>query len=138
MAKHLGFEDENIPVVDLKRLPKPQSSPAKPAIVCRFALLGSRRKFFRSYLANLSLCLTDVGYTMEQDDGSGSCGRIFINESLSKRVRDIRSLALQMRKSGHVQKVLTKDGVIHVKLGDNNVVPCHSKQSLLDKLNLSI
>lgn len=131
IAKHLGYNEENVPAVELARLPSKSST----TILCRFARRTSRNKFFQAYLRNLPLCLVDIGYATSKYDSSGS-QRIFINESLSKRVRDIRSLAMRMKKAGRIQTVTTRNGVIRVKLKDT-VIPCHSKQDLLDILNLS-
>lgn len=130
IAKQLGYKEESVPAVELERLPSSSS------IVCRFALRTSRRKFFQTYLKNLSLCLGDIGYSTINADSDGSLGRIYINEYLSRRICGIRSLAMKMKKAGRIQKVLTRDGVIHVKLKDA-IVPCYSKQALRDKLNLS-
>lgn len=140
IAKHLGYNDAEVPLVELVRLAKPKSSPPLHSpIVCRFAHRGSRHKFFHNYLANLSLCLADIGYPSKDDGDGGNINRIFINENLSNRARNIRKIAIKMKKAGLVQKVLVRDGVIFVKLADkDSIVPCYSKQSLLDKLNLSI
>lgn len=136
IAKRLGYKDEDVPVVDLDRIPSTSSD--KSFIVCRFALRTSRYKFFKSYLSDLSLCLKDIGYSPNPNDTNGSLSRIFINESLSKRVRDIRSTAMRMKKAGLIEKVSIRDGEVLVELHKMDpFLPCRTKQALLETLNLS-
>lgn len=124
MANTLGYKDNQLPMVSLRRMARDPIAPgAMPPIVCQFALKNVRDDFYRSYLNLKTLSLRNFGFDSDN--------RVYINENLTELARQIRSEALKLKKKGRLLRVYSRDGVVFVKgPGAADAVACHT----LDKL----
>lgn len=108
IAVSIGFDENNLPIVCLRRMTRgPISSGASPLILCEFSLRQERNEFYRQYLSKRSLCLQNIGFE--------SANRVYINENLTSNARQIRAEAIKLRKSGQLENVTTRNGVVFVK-----------------------
>lgn len=124
MGNALGYKDNHLPMVSLRRMARDPITPGTmPPIVCQFALKNVRDEFYRSYLNLRSLSLRNFGFDSDN--------RVYINENLTEQARQIRSEALKLKKNGKLLRVYSRDGVVFVKgPGAAEAVACHT----LDKL----
>lgn len=124
MANTLGYKDNQLPMVSLRRMARDPIAPGTmPPIVCQFALKNVRDEFYRSYLNLKTLSLRNFGFDSDN--------RVYINENLTEQARQIRSEALKLKKKGRLLRVYSRDGVVFVKgPGAADAVACHT----LDKL----
>lgn len=124
VANSLGYKDNQLPMVSLRRMARIPITPGTmPPIVCQFALKNVRDEFYRSYLNLKTLSLRNIGFDSDN--------RVYINENLTEQARQIRSEALKLKKKGKLLRVYTRDGVVFVKNpGAAEAEACHS----LDKL----
>lgn len=112
-CRSLGYADNNIPHVDIRRLAKgTPSSGTTYLILVQFAITVQRNEFFARYLRSPKLSLTDIGFTTNR--------RIFVNENLSIAARELRAKALQMKKREQLMAVYTKFGILYVKKSANS------------------
>lgn len=92
-------------------------------IVVEFSLLNDRNDFYSAYLKNHELKLRDVGLNSD--------ARIYINENLTLTARKLKVLALNLKRSGKLSSVFTKQGIVHVKrTSDDPPVPIHEEGDL--------
>lgn len=107
-CKSLGYVDEFIPIVDIKRLTK--NTPTNGTIyliLIQFAITVQRNEFYTRYLRTRKLSLTDIGFSTDR--------RVFVNENLVPAARELRTKALHMKKKGELAGVFTRMGVVYVK-----------------------
>lgn len=88
---------------------KPGSS---NAILVKFATLKLKQEFMASYFSDNNLRLSNIGINSDS--------RIFISENLSKANNILLKRAIELRKSGTVEKVSTKFGYVLVKWKNEN------------------
>ncbi|XP_055606195.1 uncharacterized protein LOC129754266 [Uranotaenia lowii] len=104
----LGFADSELPLVSAKRLSRsPIQESSSPPILVEFAFKSVRNEFFGRYLKKRSLALTHIDINVNR--------RIYINENLSESTRKLKGELLKLKRSGSIQSVFTKDGLVFVK-----------------------
>lgn len=104
----LGFNNNDHPSVDIRRLHKSVMVPGKSyMILVQFAITNHRKDFYFKYLQSRSFTLDQLGFS--------SRDRIFVNENLTVTARSIKSKALLAKKNGKLYSVITRDGIIYVK-----------------------
>lgn len=123
-CRSLGYADEAIPLVDIKRLAKgTPTTGTMYLILVQFAITVQRNEFYARYLRSRKLSLTDIGFTTNR--------RIFVNENLGPVARELRTKALQMKKRGELAAVYTKLGILFVKkTSDHQEKPILSENDL--------
>lgn len=80
---------------------------SSPPIILRFNFLWAKNCFLDAYYKKKDLSLKDIGFKTAR--------RIYINESLTATNREIFSLALQLKKSGHIFRCFTRQGLVYVQ-----------------------
>lgn len=126
IATKLGYTNSNFPLVDIKRLARmPIRSGTSPPILIQFALRNEKVTFFRRYLDSRSLNLKDIGFD--------NTNRIFINENLTEHARIIRAEAVKLKKSGRIQQVYTRDGIVYTKSGGVAAEAIHTLEQFSSK-----
>lgn len=120
----LGFDDEDTPLVYAKRLARnPIAVGATPPILLQFAFKAARDDFFHRYLSKKDLNLNQLGFDVNK--------RVYLNENLTDVARNIKGLALKLKRSGKVLNVFSKDGTIFVKpIGDAVAQPIFNVDQL--------
>lgn len=107
-CRSLGYPENNIPLVDVRRLSKPGVTlGAAPIILLQFAFNTQRNEFYSRYLRSHNLSLSQIGFSVNK--------RVYINENLTPIAREIRSKALQLKKNDKLQAVYSRDGIVFVK-----------------------
>lgn len=126
MSATLGYTDSDAPPVYTKRLARfPIAVGATPPILLQFAFKASRNDYFLRYLARKNLSLSDLGF----EGGK----RVFLNENLTKSARNIKGIALKLKRSGHISNVFSKAGIVFVKpMGDVAAQPIFDVTQLTD------
>lgn len=76
-------------------------------LLVEFSLKTTRDRFYSSYLRSRDLKLRHLGMPSDR--------RVFINENLNADARELKKVALLLKKSGKLASVFTKGGVVHVK-----------------------
>lgn len=115
LAAVLEYGDTNIPLVFTKRLARaPVTNGSTPPMLLQFAFRAVRDEFFLRYLSRKNLSLSHLGFNVER--------RIFLNENLTESARNIKGIALQLKRAGRIQNVISKAGVIYVKPKDDVAV----------------
>lgn len=76
-------------------------------LLVEFALKTTRDRFYSTYLRRRDLKLRHLGMPSDR--------RVFINENLSADAREVKKLALSLKKAGKLTSVFTKGGIVHVK-----------------------
>lgn len=124
IAQHLGYENNNLPIVYATRLPKRTRKYRETTpVLIQFVTNLSREQFFRRYLAKRDLSLQHVGFNSRQ--------RVYINENLSTVDRQIWRYACKLRNDGKLVRVHLKNGIVLVKRSnDNHSTPIHSMKQL--------
>lgn len=114
LAISLDYKDPALPLVDLKRLMRPPiSTGSSPPIVCQFAIKNARDEFYRRYLRNRNFSLRILGFESDQ--------RVYMNENLTQDARIVRAEAIKLKKKGLIQKVFTRNGIVHIQRGNSTV-----------------
>jgi virulence-associated protein VapD len=108
-ATAIGFEVNNIPRADVFRLGRgAASSTIGPPILVKFTNKLDKGDFFKKYLANLNLKLSDLGFESSQT-------RVYISENLTKADQALFAAALKLRKDKKIFSVKTSFGAVYVK-----------------------
>lgn len=108
IAIALGFSEQNTPLMFSKRLAKiPIANGATPPIVIQFAFKLARDDFYRRYFTVRNLSLIHIGFNVDK--------RIFLNENLTDQTRRIKGKAINLRRTGKLYAVFTKDGCVFIK-----------------------
>lgn len=96
-----------------------------PPIIVKFVNIDFSRQFISSYLKFNRLNLTHLGF--------GTPSRIYINENLTKSIRELFRYCFQL-KNNHksiILKLFTRNGIVHVKFaGLDKLVQIHSKKEI--------
>lgn len=131
IAITLGYAEHNMPLIYSKRLAKiPIATGATPPIVLQFAFKFARDDFYRRYFSMRNLSLSHIGFNVVK--------RIYINENLTEEARKIKGKAINMRRSGALHAVYTKDGCVFVKPSkDDDAVLVRSMENLSEFDNMS-
>ena len=107
-SRSLGYTENGIPLVDVRRLSKPGANVgAAPVILLQFAFNTQRNEFYSRYLRSRNLSLSQIGFSVNK--------RVYVNENLSPYAREIRTKALQLKRNGKIQAVYSRDGIVYVK-----------------------
>lgn len=94
-----------------------------PPIILRFNYLWAKNCFLDAYFKKKDLNLKDIGFKTAR--------RIYVNESLTAMNRQIFTLALQLKKSGHIFRCFTRQGLVHVQESSTtNTIRVLNKQDL--------
>lgn len=110
-CRSLGYLENGIPLVDIRRLSKPGANAGSaPIILLQFAFNAQRNEFFSRYLRTRNITLSQIGFPVNK--------RVYINENLTPVAREIRSKALQLKKTGKNRAVYSRDGNVYVKPTD--------------------
>lgn len=108
IAIALGFSEQNTPLMFSKRLAKiPIANGATPPIVIQFAFKLARDDFYRRYFTVRNLSLIHIGFNVDK--------RIFLNENLTDQTRRIKGKAINLKRTGKLYAVFTKDGCVFIK-----------------------
>uniref|UniRef100_A0A4Y0BK28 Uncharacterized protein n=2 Tax=Anopheles funestus TaxID=62324 RepID=A0A4Y0BK28_ANOFN len=144
IARRLGYTESEIPIVHIRRLDLGSSSPdvqpsrysvavldnlartrvgklragvtdptvQPPAVHVQFVFRNARNEFYRRYQeggkAGTGLALQDLGY-------SGSEGRLFVSENLTRGNVSLKAEAMRLKRDGKIKSVFTVNGQIYVK-----------------------
>lgn len=109
----LEYHDTDGPLVYTKRLARfPIADGANPPILLQFAFKAARDDFFHRYFLKKGLNLNQLGFDVDK--------RVYLNENLTDSARNIKGVALKLKRSGKVRNVFSKDGTIFVKPNDGN------------------
>lgn len=87
---------------------KSNQSDVHRLIIVNFLSVSNRNVFFAAYHQCKTMDLNFIGFT-------GNTTRIYINEYLSPELRKVHSIARRLMKTGKLQKVIKRDGLIYVK-----------------------
>lgn len=90
------------------------SSNTSAAILVKFATQKLKHEFMAVYFAHNNLRLNKIGY--ESDN------RIYISDNLSKSNNTILKRAIELKKTGAIEKVATKFGHVLVKWKESNIL----------------
>ncbi|XP_053664240.1 uncharacterized protein LOC128713407 [Anopheles marshallii] len=144
IARRLGYTESEIPIVHIRRLDLGPSAPdvkpsrysiavldnlartrvgklragvteptvQPPAVHVQFVFRNARNEFYRRYQeggkAGTGLALPDLGY-------SGSDGRVFVSENLTRGNVSLKAEAMRLKRDGKIKSVFTVNGQIYVK-----------------------
>lgn len=112
-CKTLGYVDNSIPIVDIRRLTRtPPRAGNVYFLLVQFAITNQRNDFFSSYLRSHSLNLNQIGFQTNK--------RVYVNENLTPAARKIKSIAIDLRKAGELVKVFSRGGEILVRRKDDD------------------
>lgn len=104
----LGYSEHTIPLTFSKRLAKlPIANGATPPIAIQFAFKLARDDFYRRYFTVRNLSLIHIGFNVDK--------RIYVNENLTDQARRIKGKAINLRRTGKLHAVFTKDGSVFIK-----------------------
>lgn len=113
VADALGYDDGNSPLIIAKRLARNPIKPgSSPPIALQFAFKFARDDFYVRYLKTRNLTLQHVGFNVNK--------RIYLNENLTELGRKIKSQAINLKKSGKLHSVYTRDGAVFVKTDEKD------------------
>lgn len=85
-----------------------------------------KQELLSCYFKRKNLNLKDIGFQ--------TSSRIFINESLTKSNREIFNLASEAKKSNHIAKLFTRNGLVYVQRHDNDKPVCLQHINDLEQL----
>lgn len=123
-CRALGYKDENFPLVDVRRLSSRRLENSSGAVILiQFAFSAHRNDFYSRYMRTRTLSLSTIGFSVDK--------RIFVNENLGPVARNIRSIAVKLKKEGKLRSVISRNGVVCVKCNsDDREVPVSSIEDL--------
>jgi hypothetical protein len=113
IARAIGFTPEVLPRVRLYRLGrKKPGSKFEPPILFKFANRFDKMDFFRAYLNNTNLKLSDIGF--------GAQTRIYISDNLTAMNRQIFRSAQKLKKDHKIFSAKTISGRVHIRIREND------------------
>lgn len=108
IAAALGYTEDNVPLTTAKRLARIPIKPGStPPIALQFAFKFVRDEFYIRYLKARNLSLQHIGFNVNS--------RVYLNENLTELGRKIKTQAINLKKSGKLHSVYTRDGAVFVK-----------------------
>lgn len=125
IAEEIGFDNDKVFHIHCKRLRSGNLSDGNDCfILLQFSVTGLRDEFYSKYLAKRNLKLRHIGINSDR--------RIYINENLTVKAREIKRAALKLRRENKLIAVSTKLGTVQVKkTADGPYLPVSSIDQLM-------
>jgi hypothetical protein len=114
IARAINYQPEVLPRVRLYRLGRKQpGSKFEPMILLKFTNRFDKMDFFRAYLNNTNLLLSDIGFMPRS--------RIYISENLTKMNREIFRSAQKLKRDQQIFSAKTISGRVQIRIRENDV-----------------
>lgn len=124
ICKAVGFQ----PINDIEssfRIPSRGKRPTDAPIIVKFWSLNSKNGFMNSYFKLKNLNLQSIGFDTAPR-------RIFINESLTPKNREIFSIAQRLKRDQKISLARTRSGLVFVTfVGQSSPMCIVNKEQLL-------
>lgn len=95
-----------------------------PPIYVKFASFDQKQSFFQCYMAKLDISLVDIGFKSD--------ARIYINDALTKRNRNIWNTARKLKSTNIIEHAKLLRGLVYIKINGSNEHLCVRS---IDQLN---
>lgn len=128
ICQAVAFNPDNV-TENCFRIPSKKDRLANTPIIVKFWYMGSKQLFMNSYFKMKNLNLSHIGFK------TNAPNRIYINESLTPKNRDIFSLAQRLKKDKKIENVRTRGGLVSISVTGRSSPMCIFSKSQLDTLN---
>jgi hypothetical protein len=114
IAAAINYNPEILPRVQTFRLGrKKPGSRTDPPILIKFASRFERMDFFRAYLKDINLKLSDIGFTTDT--------RIYLSDNMTTMNRRIFQMAWKLRDEKKIFSVKTVSGKVYIRIRETDI-----------------